>query len=77
MCMLSRSSCVQPFVMLWTVGHEAPLHVGFSRQEYWSGLLSPPPGGLPDTGIEPESLTSPSLAGGFLTTNATWEALMS
>ena len=71
------SSCVQPFVMLWTIGHEAPLHMGFSRQEYQSGLPSPPPGDLPDAGIEPGSLTSPSLAGGFLTTNATWEALMS
>ena len=49
--------------------------MGFSRQEYWSGLLWPPPGDLPDPGIEPTSLESPALAGRFLTTSATWEAL--
>ena len=48
--------------------------MGFSRQEYWSGLLCPPPGDLPDPGIEPESPTSPALAGGLFTTSATWEA---
>ena len=47
---------------------------GFSRQEYWSGLPFPPPGDLPDAGIEPVSLMSPALAGSFFTTNATWEA---
>ena len=41
---------------LWTVGHQPPLSVGFSRQEYWSGLLFPPPGDLPDLGIKPTSL---------------------
>ena len=46
---------------------------GFSRQEYWSGLLCPPPGDLPHPGIEPMSLDSPALAGGFFTTSATWE----
>ena len=46
----------------------------FSRQEYWSELLFPPPGDLPDPGVEPESLTSPALAGGLFTTSATWEA---
>ena len=46
-----------------------PLSVGFSRQEYWSGLPFPPPGDLPDTGIEPASLTSPTLAGRFFTTS--------
>ena len=45
-----------------------------SRQEYWSGFLSPPPGDLPNGGIQPASLKSPALAGGFFTTNATWEA---
>ena len=45
----------------------------FSRQEYWSGLSCPPPGDLPDPGIEPSSLMSPALAGGFFTTSATWE----
>jgi len=48
--------------------------MGFSRQEYWSGLPCLPPGDLPDPGIEPGSLVSPVLAGGFFTTSATWEA---
>ena len=39
----------------WTVAHQAPLSMGFSRQEYWSGLPCPPPGDLPDPGIEPRS----------------------
>ena len=47
--------------------------MGFSRQECWSWLPFPPPGDLPDQGIEPESLTSPALAGGFLTTSTIWE----
>ena len=52
----------------WTVAHQAPLFMGFSRQEYWSGLPCPPPGDLSDPGIEPMSLTTPALADGFLTT---------
>ena len=49
--------------------------MAFSRQEYWSGLPCPPlPGDFPDPGIEPMSLASPGLAGGFFTTSATWEA---
>ena len=40
---------------LWTVAHQAPLSMRFSRQEYWSGLPFPPPGDLPDPGIEPRS----------------------
>ena len=47
--------------------------MGFSRQEYWSGLPCPPPGDLPDPGIKPASLMFPALAGGFFTTNTTWE----
>jgi len=47
--------------------------VEFSRQEYWSGLPLPTPGDLPQPGIEPQSLASPALAGGFFTTSATWE----
>ena len=47
--------------------------MGFSRQEYWSGLPFPPPVDLPDLGIEPASLMSPALAGGFFTASATWE----
>ena len=48
--------------------------MGFSRQEYWSGLAFPPPEDLPDPGIEAASHTPPSLSGGFFTTSATWEA---
>ena len=53
---------------------QAPLSMGFSRQEYWTGLPCPPPGDLPNTGIKPRSLTSPALAGRFFTTSATGEA---
>ena len=60
---------------LWTIAHQAPLSMGFSRQEHWSGLLCPPPGDLPDPGIEPMCLTSPALADGFFTPSATREAL--
>ena len=49
----------------WTVAHQAPLSMGFSRQEYWSGLPFPSPGDLPDPGIEPRC---PELASGFSTT---------
>ena len=55
------------FVALWTVAHQAPLSVRFSRQEYWSGLPYLPPGDLPDPGIEPISLASPALADRFFT----------
>ena len=54
---------------------QALLSKEFSWQEYWSGLLCPPPGDLPNPGIEPESLMSPTLAGGFFTTNSTWDTL--
>ena len=60
------------FATLWT--HQTPLSTGFSRQEYWSGLPCLPPGDLSDPQIELASLTSPALAGGFLTTSTTWEA---
>ena len=63
------------FAALWTVAHQAPLSMGFSRQEYCSGLQFPPRRDLPDPGIKPESLTFPALAPGFFTTGATWEAL--
>ena len=55
MCVLSCLSCHQLFATLWIIAHQAPLSVGFSRQEYWSGLSCPPPGDLPDSGIEPYS----------------------
>ena len=63
LCMLSHFSCVQLL---------QPLE--FSRQEYWSGLPHPPPGDLSDPWIEPTSLMSPVLAGGFFTTSTTQEA---
>ena len=47
-CMLSRFSRVRLFVIPWTVAHQAPLSMGFSRQEHWSGLSFPSPGDLPD-----------------------------
>ena len=49
-------SCVRPFATLWTVACQAPLSMGFSRQEHWTGLPCPPPGDLPDPGIKPTSL---------------------
>ena len=58
----------------WTIACQTPLSMEFSRQEYWSGLPCPPPGDLPDPGIECGSLMSPALADFFLTTNATCEA---
>ena len=73
-CVLNRFSRVQLCVTLWTVAQQAPLSMGFSRQEYWSGLSCPPPGALPDLGIELASLASPALAGGSFTTSATCEA---
>ena len=69
--LLSR---VRLFVILWTVAHQAPLPMEFSRQEYCSGLPFPSPRDLPDPGIEPASLTSPALASGFFTTSSTGEA---
>ena len=51
----------------WTVAHQPPLFMGFFRQEFWSGLPFPSPGDLPNPGIEPVSLMSPALAGGFFT----------
>ena len=54
MCVLSRS-VVSNSVSPWTVAHQAPLSIGFSRQEYWSGLPFPSPEDLPDPGIEPGS----------------------
>ena len=72
-CMLSRLSRVWLFSTLWTVAHQAPLSMGFSRHEYWSGLPFPPPENLPNQGIEPTSHMSPALAGSFFTTSATRE----
>ena len=62
------------FAMPRTVAHQALLSMGFSWQEYWSGLPCPPPGDLPNPGIKLASLTFPALAGSFFTTSTTWEA---
>ena len=59
---------VQLFATPWTTAHQAPLSIKVSRQEYWSGLLFPPPGDPPAPGIKPTSLASPALAGKFFTT---------
>ena len=69
---LSPLGCDRLFATLWTVAQQAPLSLGFSRQEYWSRLPFPPPGDLPDPGIEP---VSPKLASRFFTTSTSWEAL--
>ena len=65
-CMLSRFSHVQLFATLWTVACQAPLSIGISSQEYWSGLPCPPPGDLPNPWIEPRSLMSSALQVGSL-----------
>ena len=61
-------SCIQLFVTLWTVAHQALLSMGFPRQVYWSGLPFLPPGNLPDPGIKTTSPVTPALAGRFFTT---------
>ena len=64
--MLNHFSCVRLLVTHWTVAHQAPLSLGFSRQEYQSGLPCPPLGDLPNTGIKPMSPVSPALQVDFL-----------
>ena len=59
-------SHAQLFVTPWTVAYQAPPSMGFSRQEYWSGLPFPSPGDIPSPGIEAECLMSPALAVGSL-----------
>ena len=87
---LTRASnkTLYAFALLWTsyslsfgdsdsghnIAHQPPLFMRFSRQEYWSGLPCPSPGDFPDPWIEPASLMFSSLAGGFFTISATWEA---
>ena len=66
-------SRVQLFTATWTVARQAPMPIGFSRQEYWSGVLFPTLEDLPDPGIKPMSLVSSARAGRFFTTSATWE----
>ena len=73
MGMFQSINRVQLFVIPWTIAHQTPLSMGFSRQECWSGLPYPPWGELLDPEIEPTSLMSPALAGWFFTTTVTWE----
>ena len=65
-------SCIWLSEVAWTIAHETPLSMGFSRQECWSGLPFPPLGDLSDPGTKPKS---PAVAGGFFITSAPWEAL--
>ena len=65
MCMLS---VVSDFTTPWTIAHQVPLFMEFSRQNYWSGLPFPPPGDFPYLEIEPEPLVSPELQVDFLST---------
>ena len=58
------------FGIPWTVDHQAPLSMGLSKQEYWSGLPFPPPRALSDPGIKPTPPEAPALAGGFFTTGS-------
>ena len=77
-CVLGHISHVGLFATPRIVAHQAPLSMGFSRQEYWSGLLRPSPGVLPDPGIGPVSLSLVlQLVGGFFITSTTWEAQIS
>jgi len=64
-------SPVRLFTALWTAAHQAPLPMGFTRHEYWSGLPCLSPRNLPDPGIKPRSLATPALAGRFFTTSTT------
>ena len=72
MYMLSRFSHVRLLEILWTVTHQVPLSMGFSRQEYWSEFPFPSPGKLPNPGIE-KSLMSLVLAGRLFPTSSTWK----
>ena len=67
-CNVPSHSVVSDSLQPRGLAHQAPLSMGFSGQEYWSGLPFPSPGDLPDSGIEPVSLASPTLADGCFTT---------
>ena len=66
-CAYSVAQSFPTLATLLTVARQAPLSMGFSKQECSSGMPFPPPGDLPDPGIEPESPASPAFAGGFFT----------
>ena len=72
--MLSHFSHIWVFATPWPVAHQTPLSMEFSRQEYWSGLPCPPPGALPDPGMELVSPMSPALSGRIFTAHTTREA---
>ena len=67
MCVCQSLRHVQLFATPWTVAHQAPLSMGFPRQEYWSGLSLPSPGHIPHPGVKPRS---PILAGWFFRTES-------
>ena len=69
----SAASAVSTLRPYGLVARQAPPSRGFSGQQYWSGFPCPPPGDLPDPGIELSYFMTPALAGGFFTTSATWE----
>ena len=72
-----RAQSCPTFATSWTVAHQAPLSMEFSRQEYWSGLLFPTPGESSQLRVQTTSLMFPAVAGRFFTTGATWEAQFS
>ena len=74
MCVLS-GSVMSNSLTLWNVSYQAPLSIGFSRKEHWSGFPFPTPGDLPDPGIKPSFLASPALSGRFFTTVPTGKPL--
>ena len=74
--LLSSFTHVRLFVTPPTVAHQAPVSMGFPRQEYWSGLTYPLPGDLSNPGIKPTSPESLALAGGFFTTSCHLEKAM-
>ena len=71
LCVLSH---VRLFAIPWTAALKGPLSMGFTRQEYWSGLTFPTSRDLPDPGLKLMSPVSPALSGGFFTTSSNWEA---
>ena len=75
-CVLNCFSRVQVFVTLWTTALQAPLSMGFCRQEYWNGLPFPSPGDPPEPGIKPSSPEAPALAGRFFTTKPLGKPLL-
>ena len=72
--LFSRWVVSNSFATPLSIADQAPLSMGFSRQAHWSGLPSPPPGDLADSEVEPESLVSPALRGGFFTTEPSGKA---